>query len=401
MKKEFLSNFAGLASSNLINLLIPLVTMPYLSRVLGADSYGVVLLFSSITIFTMIITDYSTNITGVRDCAEAISDHNKLKLVYEKNQNTRLILSFLLLPLSITYIHFYMPTINLYLATELIVVSSIGYYLSAPWFHQGTSSLHVFSAINVILRILQLFSIFLFIKTPDSFSLVMRLNAYFILVAGVLIFIYRKNRFEISETREINLKNNTLKSGANSFIGDFAPNFYSNIPPLIIGATVSPVVFACYSIAIKLINISGSFQTIAARSAYPIIVKGGTGLRNIMIINVLISLIPFIALTFFGSYIVNILLGPGYDLSVEFINIGSMSILLYAVICSYTYGYFFPKKKDLLFRNISIICSIVPALVGYPLMYHYGAYGAVIMLVIARAMFMILFAYYHKKDSAR
>ncbi|UDQ78777.1 oligosaccharide flippase family protein [Erwinia rhapontici] len=88
MKKEFLRNFAGLASSNLINLLIPLVTMPYLSRVLGSDSYGVVLLFSSVTIFTMIITDYSTNITGVRDCAEALGDHDKIRLVYEKNQNT-------------------------------------------------------------------------------------------------------------------------------------------------------------------------------------------------------------------------------------------------------------------------------------------------------------------------
>ncbi|WP_455814405.1 lipopolysaccharide biosynthesis protein [Pseudomonas graminis] len=400
MKKEFLSNFAGLASSNLINLLIPLITMPYLSRVLGSDSYGVVLLFSSITIFTMIITDYSTNITGVRDCAEAISDHDKIKKVYETNQNTRLILSFLLLPISVAYIHFYMPGINLYLATELIVVGSIGYYLSAPWFHQGTSSLHVFSAINVTLRILQLFAIFLFIKTPDAFSLVMRFNAYSTLIAGALIFTYRKNKFKISETRTLSLRNNTLKSGANSFIGDFSPNFYSNIPPLIIGANVSPVVFACYSIAIRLINISGNFQTIAARSIYPIIVKGGAGLRNIMIINIIISLVPFLALTFFGSYIVRILLGPGYDLSVEFINIGAVSILLYSVICSYTYGYFFPKKKDLLFRNISIVCSIIPALVGYPLMYHYGAYGAVIMLVIARAMFMILFAYYHKKDSA-
>ncbi|UDQ78778.1 hypothetical protein LJN55_15040 [Erwinia rhapontici] len=238
-----------------------------------------------------------------------------------------------------------MSSINLYLATELIIVTSIGYYLSAPWFHQGTSSLHVFSAINVTLRILQPFAIFLFIKTPDSFSLVMRFNAYSTFIAGFLIFFYRANKFKISEKRTLKMYNNTLKSGANSFIGDFSPNFYSNIPPLIIGANVSPVVFACYSMAIKLINISGMFQTIAARSIYPIIVKGAAGLRNIMIINILISLVPFLALMFFGSYIVRVLLGPGYDLSVEFINIGAISILLYSVICSYTYGYFFPKRK--------------------------------------------------------
>lgn len=395
-KGEFLKNFMGLASSNLINMIIPLLSMPYLSRVLGASSYGEVLIFSSITIFMMIIIDYSTNITGVRDCAESLGDADRLISVYERYQNTRMIMGVLFMPILIIYCFFYIPGVSIALSTEIIVISAVGYYLSAPWYHQGTSTLNVFSAINILCRVIQLLFIFLLVRSEESIDFALRINAYTIFISGVITYLYRRSRGHVHEIIGRRFKSNDIRSGFNAFIGDFSPNLYSNIPPLIIGASISPVIFASYSIAMRLINISGSFQSIAARSIYPIIVKGGAGLRNILIINILLSLIPFLMVVFFGDQIVRMLLGDGYSLASRFLIFGSVSIIFLSISYSFTYGYFFPNRLDAAFRNISMICSVAPAIVGYPLMYYYGAYGAVTMFVIARAMFCVSYFGFYK-----
>ncbi|HBA9762166.1 TPA: oligosaccharide flippase family protein, partial [Escherichia coli] len=85
-KNEFVSNLIGLGSVNVLNLIIPIITMPILSRALGGDGYGIVLLFSSVTIFMMIIVDYSVNINGVRDVA---LNPNSLESIYIRFQGVR------------------------------------------------------------------------------------------------------------------------------------------------------------------------------------------------------------------------------------------------------------------------------------------------------------------------
>ncbi|ELY3839020.1 oligosaccharide flippase family protein, partial [Cronobacter turicensis] len=69
MEKKVFSTFSGLALINALNILVPIITMPYLSRVLTPHGYGLFLLFSSVYVFSFIIMDYSSNITGVRAIA--------------------------------------------------------------------------------------------------------------------------------------------------------------------------------------------------------------------------------------------------------------------------------------------------------------------------------------------
>lgn len=400
-KYEFVKNFIGLASVNLLSLIIPIITMPYLSRILGAEQYGIVLLFNSVAVFMMIIMDYSTNITGVRACAECYGDKVKTKDAYDSYQNIRLMLGLVYIPIAVIYCLFYIPAIPMALAIELVVVSCIGYYLSAPWFHQGTSTLSFFSIASISTRIVQVAAIFILIKSPASLDYALRLNAYVFLISGFAVYIFRMTRMGIGEKRNNKFSLSKVRSGFDSFVGDFAPNLYSNIPPLLIGATVSPMVFACYSIAMRLVNIAGSFQTIAARSIYPVIVKGGASLKTIMAINITLSMVPFLAIVFFGNLIIKILLGDGYEQAVTYLSMASFSIILFSISCSFTYGYYFPKKKDALFKKISIISSVVPAIFGYPLMYFYDAYGAVMMFVLARMIFCFLYFYHYRKEERK
>ncbi|WP_034943063.1 lipopolysaccharide biosynthesis protein [Erwinia oleae] len=401
--KEFLSNFIGLSSINIIGMLIPIITMPYLSRVLGVNGYGTVLLFSTLSIFMLIIIDYSTNITGVRDAAEKKGDKEALNYVYSRYQRIRFLLTLLFIPLSLIYCHFFIPGFSLLFYFEVMVASAVGYYLSAPWFHQGTSTLKFFSLVTVATRILQLLLIFVFVKDHDSVSSAVRLNAYAFLIAGVIMYIYRLHRIKVKKISNTNSIGKDFKEGLDAFIGEFAPNLYSNIPPLVIGAIVSPMVFACYSIALRIINIAGSFQAIAAKSVYPMVVKGKSTLKALLLINLSLSAIPFIAIILFRKEIIYLFLGQGYELAQKYLLLCSPGIVLYSILCSFSYGFFLPQRLDTHFKRISIISSILPAVVCYPLIQIYHAYGAILMLLMARLLFASLFAYYYfklKKGSA-
>lgn len=395
--KEFLSNFIGLSSINILGMLIPIITMPYLSRILGAEGYGIVLLFSTLSISMMIIIDYSTNITGVRECALNLKDSNQLSLVYVKYQSIRLILTCLFIPLSMLYCFYFFVNFDFWFYLEVLSVSAIGYYLSAPWFHQGSSTLAFFSLITIVTRIFQLLLLFVFVRDADSVHSAMRLNAYSFIITGTMLAAFRYYRMNIGGQKAHRFSLQSFKEGFDAFIGEFSPNLYSNIPPLVIGAMVSPVVFACYSIAIRITNIAGSFQSIAAKSVYPMVVKGSSSLKALFAINLLFALVPFLLILMFGHEIISLFLGKGYEDAYRYLLLSSPAIILYSFLCSFSYGFFLPKKMDSIFKKISLISSVVPAVIGYPLMHYYGATGAIIMLLFARTIFAVLYFYYYLK----
>ncbi|EOC5808436.1 hypothetical protein ACI49Z_004525, partial [Cronobacter turicensis] len=56
-----------------------------------------------------------------------------------------------------------------------------------------------------------------------------------------------------------------------------------------------------------------------------------------------------------------------------------------------------PRKLDKIFRNVSLIASFLSALIGYACIYYVGAIGAIIMFVLARLLFVLLFTYNYFK----
>lgn len=393
-KKDFFNNLIGLGSLNILNLLIPIITMPILSRSLGSEGYGIVLLFSSVCIFMMVIVDYSVNINGVRDLA--VENENP-SLIYERYQGVRLFFSLVFFIGALGYSFCTIRQINLLQTTEILSVSIVGYYLMAPWFHQGSSTLIVFSLFSVVLRILQVVLIIFLVQDKNDLLNALRINSYVFLINGILLYLYRRVYLKIETQRWFSLSFLEIKKGFGNFIGDFSPNLYSNLPPLIIGGIVSPHVFACYALALRLINIAGSFQTVICRSIYPLASRNKININFMLLGNILISSIPIGIILFFSDYIVTLLLGEGFSETTFYLKIGVIGVFMYSISSALMYGFFLPNRHDSIFRKVSIFSSVFPALIGYPLIYFMNATGAMLMFVFARTCFASLYFYFYTK----
>lgn len=397
---EVTKNLLNLTSINVLNLVVTLITIPFLSRVLGPENYGYYFIFISAALFATIVTDYSTQITGVRHIAKN-TDNSLRQNIYAQYQAIRFLAGLLSCLIFTVYTACAAPLISLpvIVAYYLIVVS--GHYLTASWFHQGLSQLSTLAIATLISRVLQVAALLLWVNSPADMLFAIFINAFAYFLTGFCATLFRQTQLPLKETIEFNGLLSRIHSGWDSFIGDFAPNLYSNIPLLAIGSLVSPAVFAGFSIAMRLVAIAGSVQLMLSKAAYPIIAKGrGTFLRLLQI-NVLLSVLPVLVIFIFGDRCVTFFLGSGYPEVSGYLKLLSAGIVFNAILTAYSYGYFLPNHLDREFRNISLFVSLISAVAGYALIYFLSVTGAIAMFVFARMLFVVCYALTYRQLTRR
>lgn len=345
--------------------------------------------------------DYSTNIIGVREIAEA-KNQSEEHAIFSSLQSLRLFFGIISCFLSVVYVFFTVKGHLSFVVTAFnIVVALWGYYLTATWYHQGKQDMTILAVTSLIARVIQLSVMFLFIKTYDDITLAVFANSLVFFIPGAITSLYRNKRHKIKYNLSYKKIGQELRKGFNAFVGDFAPNLYSNLPPLLIGLFTTPAVFASYSLSLRIVNIAGSFQLMLAKAIYPSVVKGEVSLKAMMVVNVIIALFPILVIYLYGKQIIALFLGGGYEEVSYYLIFLAPTILFASILYALTYGYFLPNKLDKEFRNISLIVSVISAVIGYFLIYKIGVLGAIAMFVLARFLFMTLFVFYYFKLSKK
>ena len=92
--KTLVSNFVYLSILQGLNLLLPLITFPYLVRVLGVEYFGLLSFALALTTYFQIITDYGFNSTATRDVSAVLNDKTKQLEIFNDVMSAKLFLLF-------------------------------------------------------------------------------------------------------------------------------------------------------------------------------------------------------------------------------------------------------------------------------------------------------------------
>lgn len=167
MKKNFLYNFLLTGS----NLLFPLLTFPYLSRILGADGLGICNFIISYGQNYMIIAALGIPVYGIREIAKIGDDKAKRSKLFFEILTIHLIFTCLLLVIYILSVYFY-SGLRQYRDLALLGGSLILFNVFAiEWLFAGVNDFKYIAIRNLIIRALSAIAIFLLVKKSSDFSI--------------------------------------------------------------------------------------------------------------------------------------------------------------------------------------------------------------------------------------
>ena len=261
-KKRLLSNFFSLSVLQGANYILPLITLPYLVRVLGVEGFGIIALATSVIMYLGILVDYGFNTTATREISINKHDLQKVSDLYSVVMIIKfvlLIVSFLILTLMLFTFDFFAEYKLIYFLTFGIL---IGQYLFPVFLFQGMEQMKYITYINLTSKLIFTISLFIFIKNQDDLYLVPLLTSLGFIVAGLFSIYFVKIKFNIFfNLPKLTLIKIKLKEGWNIFLAALSGNIYGQGNIIILGLLTTPLIVGYYSIAQKLtVSIVSIFQ---------------------------------------------------------------------------------------------------------------------------------------------
>ncbi len=231
MKKNFIYNLLLTGS----NLLFPLITFPYLSRILGAEGLGICNFIVSYGQNYLIIAALGIPFYGSREIAKLGTDkYNRSRLFFEL-LSTHLSFTFILLAIYVATI-FISPDFKNYKDIALLGGSLILFNVfSIEWLFSGVNDFKYITIRSVLIRFLSIIAIFLLVKKKDDFRI------YFIIMVctvffTVLVDLYYARKF-ISRKIILSLKGISSHIKPIFILGTYMVllNIYAVLPATLLG----------------------------------------------------------------------------------------------------------------------------------------------------------------------
>ncbi len=166
------------------NYLFPLLTFPYLARVLQPEGFALLALGQALASYLNLLVEYGFNLSGTRAVAQARASRRALLHLLQGVLGAKLLLLF---PAGLGAVLAYLllPTLGEHL--ELVIAAffyAAAWAFSPLWFYRGLERVREVALIEVGTRLLATLAIFAFVRQPSQAYLPMLLNGLAALVAS-------------------------------------------------------------------------------------------------------------------------------------------------------------------------------------------------------------------------
>ncbi len=384
--KRLSENFISLVVLQFINIVLPLLLIPYLIRVLGIEGFGVYSFVLAIILYGVKLSDYGFTLSATYH----ISLNQKNKLKRDEVFSSVLTIKILIV---LAYIIFLTPLVflidKLYIYKEFIVLSYgvlFGSLLFPTWFFQGMEKMKYLMYLNSFLKFIFVASVFLFVKEKSDLYLLFLLNSTAIFITGLLALYVAIKKFDVKlSLQPLSKIVFYLKDGWYIFTSKIAVEFYTTVNIIILGFFVSPLVVGYYAIAEKIIHAIGGLLDPLTRTVYPYLVNvyqdsSDSFVRRNKQLALVIFLIMFpvsLIVMFFAKPILLLVTGGEVaELSVSALKILSLALMVYLYGSQFT-NILVTIKETKFLNKVLLSTALINTTLAPILIHFYGVLGLV------------------------
>lgn len=388
-KKSVKKNYIYNLLYQILVMIIPLITTPYLSRVLGAENIGIYSYTLSITTYFILFGSLGVAMYGQREIAYVQDDIRKRSRAFYEIFIMRLLA--LAVSLFIFYISFCLHgEYSIYY--KILVFEIIATIFDISWYFQGLEEFKKTVMRNMLVKLISVICIFVFVKNSSD------LNKYYIiyvlsnLLGNLSLWIYIPKYTDKIKLKELRI-NRHLKPTIMLFIPQIATQIYTVLDKTMLGTMIydkSEVGY--YEQAQKIIKLLMTIVTSLGVVMMPRIAatysKGDKEkIREYM--NNSFSFISLLAFPLmFGTIsiaykFVPVFYGSGYDKVAPLMCVVSPIIVFIGLSNVTGTQYLLPTKQQNKYTTSVIIGAIVNFVLNIVLIKKYASIGASIATVIA------------------
>jgi len=396
--KTLAGNFISLLLLKVAGLIFPLITLPYLSRVIGTEGFGAIAFAASIMVFIETITDWGFNYTATRDVAKQRENITEVSRIFSEVISAKVLIMtgcFILLCFATSYI----PYLKNYRLLLLLTFAYIpGHILFPEWLFQAFERMKYITFLNVVSKTIFTILIFIIIKEPADYVFQPLLTACGYLVSGVLalyIIIFKFNvKFRIPSFQNMLCR---LKDSSDMFLSLILPNFYTNFTTVILKTYCGNVSTGIYSGGQRFQQIVDQLSQVLSRTFFPFLARHKERHSVYVKISGGISILACIVLFLFANLFVRLFYTPEFEAAADVIRIFAITPFFLFLMNTYGTNYLVIVGKEKILKNIIIGCSLLGFGITWLITPCFGYIGAASTITIVWGIRGILTYYFARK----
>lgn len=389
--KRLIENFASLTVLQVAGYIFPLITIPYLARVIGVDKFGQIAFATAVMIYFKTIVDYGFNYTATRDIAKVRENKDKLSEIYSAVMWAKIGLMIIAAVILLILI---LIVPKLYEMRLLLVLSFCiipGYIMFPEWLFQGLERMKYITILNVLSKFVFTIAVFVFIKEEKDYVIQPLLLALGFFVAGLISLRIISSKYKIAflkpSKRDIV---NVMSRSTDVFVNQLVPNIYNSFSILLLGFFGGTYFNGIFDAGNRFTNISQQVLNVISRTFFPYLSRNIEKHAVFLRLNIIASGGMVLFLMFFAPYIIDYFFTSEFKDAVLVLRILSISLLFLSLSNIYGTNYMILQGYEKNLRNITIICSVFGFCIAWPLIYYLNFVGAALTISITRGVLGIL-----------
>lgn len=387
------------------NYIFPLITYPYVSRVLGVSNIGICDFVDSIVNYFVLFSMMGVNIMGIREIAKCNGETKRINTTF----NSILVLNTLstsVVAICLIIAIYCVP--QLYEYKELMwigVVKLMFNYLAVEWLYKGLENFKFITTRSIVVRCIYVFCVFIFVRTPEDFPI------YYLLLVGMVIANAVVGITHARHYVSFTLKNIEIKQYVKPFFSlglySLLTTMYTSFNVVFLGFVSTPTEVGYYTTATKLHAIFLAMYTAFTGVMMPrmssLVSEGRMDefkrlLSKSVKVLFLVALPIMAVAMIFAPQIIDIVAGNGYEGAIAPMRIVMPLILIVGYEQILVIQVLMPLKEDTVILRNSMLGAIVGVVGNIILVPHYACVGSAIVWVISELAVLCSSQYYVSKQ---
>ena len=306
------------------NTIIPLLTIPYITRVLGKTQYGTFSVALNIITYLQVLVEYGFVMSASREIVINEDNPSKISNIFSNVLYGRFFLYFLSIIAVIVYMFINRSDYILCICSLSLLLCLLGYVVQQNWLFQGKQDMKYISLVNIVGRVVSVILIFILVKSREDVVLYAILYSISPLLSGFIGLIVAIKKYNLHLYKpDVGQIIDELKNGFYVFTTSLSAKVFGAIGVTILGVLSTKDVVGCFSAIQKIPSIMMLAWSPISQILYPIsskkmTVSFSTGYRFVkkveknifplfFIVSIIISLfcVPIVNVAFGDEYVEN------------------------------------------------------------------------------------------------